>query len=79
MFHYQNDSVNKNPAPVGAAIGRPPVNVRSDVTQYAGAKAIISNVTGRDSAKTTISILNANRPCAEHRTSDARPYNNAVF
>ena len=23
IFHYKNDSVNKNPAPVGAAIGRP--------------------------------------------------------
>ena len=30
IFHYQNDSVNKNPAPVGAAIGRPSVNIRSD-------------------------------------------------
>ena len=75
----QNDEVFLNNAAVGAAIGRPPVNVRSDVKQYAGAKAIISNVTGRADAKTTISILNANRPCAEHRTSDARPYNNAVF
>ena len=51
IFHYQNDSVNNNPAPVGAAIGRPPVNVHSNANQYAGAKAIISNVTGRDSAK----------------------------
>ena len=51
IFHYQNDSVNNNPAPVGAAIGRPPVNVHSNANQYAGAKAIISNITGRDSAK----------------------------
>ena len=51
IFHYQNDSVNNNPAPVGAAIGRPPVKIRSDVKQHASAKAIISNITGRDSAK----------------------------
>ena len=51
IFHYQNDSVNKNPVPVGAAIGRPSVKIRSNANQYAGAKAIISNVTGRDSAK----------------------------
>ena len=51
IFHYHNDSVNKNPAPVGAAIGRPPVNVRSNVKQHASAKAIIFNVTGRDSVK----------------------------
>ena len=60
IFHYQNDSVNKNPAPVGAAIGRPPVNVHSNANQYAGAKAIISNVTGRADAKTKCSNLNAN-------------------
>ena len=39
----------------------------------------IADLTGRVEAKTTISILNANRPCAEHRTSDARPYNVWVF
>ena len=33
----------------------------------------IAIVTGRVDAKTTISILNAKRLCAEHRTSDARP------
>ena len=39
----------------------------------------IADLTGRADAKTTISILNANRPCAEHRTSDARPYGCAMF
>ena len=28
IFHYKNDSVNKNPAPVGAAIGRAPADRR---------------------------------------------------
>ena len=66
--------------PVGAAIGRPPVNIRSDVKQHASAKAIISIITGRADAKATFTILNANRfPPVGRRTSDARPYNNAVF
>ena len=37
-FQYHNDSVNKNPVPVGAAIGRPSVKIRSDVKQNASAK-----------------------------------------
>ena len=73
IFHYQNDSVNKNPAPVGAAIGRPPVKIRSDLNQNASAEATIPNVTGRAVAKATFTILNANRfPPAGGRTSDAR-------
>ena len=40
IFHYKNDSVNKNPAPVGAAIGRPPVEIRSDVKQHASVEKI---------------------------------------
>ena len=61
-------------APVGAAIGRPSVVIRIGAEQNASAKTTNTNITGRADAKTTISILNANRPCAEHRTSDARPY-----
>ena len=34
----------------------------------------ISIVTGRAVAKTILSVFNANWPCAEHRTSNARPY-----
>ena len=40
IFHYHNDSVNKNPAPVGAAIGRPPVKICSNVKQNASAEKI---------------------------------------
>ena len=47
-----------------------PVTDIPNAIKNASAKAIISNITGRDSAKTTISILKANRPCAEHY----RPY-----
>ena len=32
------------------------------------------NITGRAVAKTICAVLNANWPCAEHRTSNARPY-----
>ena len=39
-FQYHNDSVNKNPAPVGAAIGRPPVKICSNVKQNASAEKI---------------------------------------
>ena len=74
IFHYQNDSVNNNPAPVGAAIGRPPVEIRSDVKQSASAVKTISVITGRDTAIATLAILNANCPSGEERTSDARPY-----
>ena len=42
-------------------------------------KMTIADLTGRVEAKTTISILNANRPCAEHRTSNARPYGSVFF
>ena len=42
-------------------------------------KMTIADLTGRVEAKTTISILNANRPCAEHRTSNARPYGLLFF
>ena len=65
-------------APVGAAIGRPPVKIRSYVKQNAGAKATISNITGRADAETTPAILNADWPCAEHRASDARPYGRGI-
>ena len=42
-------------------------------------KMTVADLTGRADAKTTISILNANRPCAEHRTSNARPYGSVFF
>ena len=61
-------------APVGAAIGRPPVKIRSDAKQNASAEDITSIITGRDTAIATLAILNADWPCAEHRTSNARPY-----
>ena len=64
-------------APVGAAIGRPPVEIRSDVKQSASAKKIIADITGRDSAKTICVILNADRPSGEERTSDARSWQTA--
>ena len=78
IFHYQNDSVNNNPAPVGAAIGRPPVNVRSDVKHHTSAKAIISNVTGRDTAKNDMrqSKRELHFGC-RRRTSDARSWQTA--
>ena len=74
IFHYQNDSVNNNTAPVGAAIGRPPVKIRSDVKKSAGAKQTIAIVTGRAGAKTTPAVFNPNCPSGEERTSNARPY-----
>ena len=40
--------------PVGAAIGRPPVKIRSGAEQSAGAKQTIAIVTGRADAKTII-------------------------
>ncbi|MGM9591649.1 MAG: hypothetical protein ACI3VK_02910 [Oscillospiraceae bacterium] len=40
-----------NNAAVGAAIGRPPVKIRSDLKQSASAKEITSIVTGRADAK----------------------------
>ena len=66
-----NDGVFLNNSPVGAAIGRPPTD-RWEITT-------ISDITGRAGAKTICAVLNANWPCAEHRTSDARPYNEGVF
>ena len=63
-----------NPAPVGAAIGRPSVEIRSDVKQNASAEKSFTIITGRADAKAIRSIFNANWPCAEHRTSNARPY-----
>ena len=39
---------------VGAAIGRPPVNVRSNVKQHASAKEIIAITTGQASEITII-------------------------
>ena len=48
-------------APVGAAIGRPPVNIRSDMKQNVSAVKTISIITGRADAKATFTILNANR------------------
>ena len=60
---------------VGAAIGRPPVKISSDVKQHASAEEITSNITGRDTAIATLAILNADCfPPAGGRTSDARPY-----
>ena len=41
-------------APVGAAIGRPSVNIRSDMKQNASAKTITTIMTGRDTAITTV-------------------------
>ena len=61
-----NEWVFLNNAAVGAAIGRPPVKIRSDVKQSAGAKNIIAIVTGRAGAKTICANLKLNRPCAEH-------------
>ena len=60
-----NDGVFLNYAAVGAAIGRPPVKIRSNVKQNASAKATISIVAGRASAKKIRSIFNANRPSAK--------------
>ena len=74
---YQNDSVNNNPAPVGAAIGRPPVRIRSDVKQNASAKKVFTVVTGRADAKKIYSVLNSNRPSGEERTSYARSWQTA--
>ena len=53
----------------GTADGRP-----CYVIQNASARATISIVAVRADAKTTTAILNPNWPCAERRTSDARPY-----
>ena len=47
-------------APVGAAIGRPPVKIRKDVKQNASAKTTIANLIGRDSSITICANLNAN-------------------
>ena len=52
-------------APVGAAIGRPPVEICSDVKQNANAEEITYNITGRDTAIATLAIPNANRPSGE--------------
>ena len=52
--HCLNNRTDHNPAPVGAAIGRPSVKIRSDVKQHASAKWNTSIVTGRDTEKTTI-------------------------
>ena len=41
-------------APVGAAIGRPSVEIRSDVKQHASAKEIIAITTGQASEITII-------------------------
>ena len=49
-----NDGVFSNNAAVGAAIGRPPVEIRSDVKQHASAKEIIAITTGRASEITII-------------------------
>ena len=46
---------------VGAAIGRPPVEICSDVKQNANAEEITYNITGRDTAIATLAIPNANR------------------
>ena len=56
-----------------------PVTDIPNAIKNASAKAIISNITGRAVAKTIISSLNPNCPSGEERTSDARPYENAVF
>ena len=58
---------------VGAAIGRPPVRIRSDRKQNAGAKRITSNLTGRASAIKINIGFNPNRPCAEHADERCSP------
>ena len=52
--HCLNNRTDHNPAPVGAAIGRPPVNICSDVKQSASAKKITTIMTGRVSAIATV-------------------------
>ena len=47
-------------APVGAAIGRPPVKIYSDVKQHASAVKIFTIIIGRADAKTICSVFNAN-------------------
>ncbi|MGM9574280.1 MAG: hypothetical protein ACI3VE_00005, partial [Oscillospiraceae bacterium] len=57
IFHCQNDSVNKNPAPVGAAIGRLSVNIRSDEKKSASAVKTISDISGRAPARSGRAML----------------------
>ena len=59
MSAQPTDEVLLNYAPVGAAMGRPPVIIRSDVKQRASAKKNYSIVTGRADAKAMLAILNA--------------------
>ena len=54
MSAEPTDEVLLNYTSVGAAIGRPPVNIRSNVKQNASAKYIIAIDTGRVSAMTII-------------------------
>ena len=65
---YDN-AVFSNYAAVGAAIGRPSVNIRSDEKKSASAVKTIPVITGRATEKSA----------AAGRTSDARPYDHAVF
>ena len=44
-------------APVGAAIGRPSVNVHSGVKQHASAKKIFTIITGRASVRSGRAML----------------------
>ena len=55
-------------AAVGAAIGRPPVRIRSDRKQNVGAKRITSNLTGRATTITTRTILMRIAPPARSRS-----------